>query len=138
MPDKPNIILIFPDQHRGDVMGCAGNPAAQTPNLDRLANQGVSINTFFAPQILAWIFIGYIAGSIAKGVKRGLMAGLITLVIVLLIWILFAVIAGEDLMAMFAGAQLNTTLGGILTGVLGAVLGGLAGGAASGPYEEFY
>ncbi len=41
MPDKPNIILIFPDQHRGDVMGCAGNPAAQTPNLDRLASDGV-------------------------------------------------------------------------------------------------
>lgn len=41
MADKPNIILVFPDQHRGDVMGCAGNPAAQTPNLDRLATEGV-------------------------------------------------------------------------------------------------
>jgi len=41
MPDKPNIILIFPDQQRADVMGCAGNPAAQTPNLDRLASEGV-------------------------------------------------------------------------------------------------
>ena len=41
MADKPNVILIFPDQHRGDVMGCAGNPAAQTPNLDRLASEGV-------------------------------------------------------------------------------------------------
>ena len=42
MADKPNIVLIFPDQHRGDVMGCAGNPAAQTPNLDRLAAEGVT------------------------------------------------------------------------------------------------
>jgi len=41
MADKPNIILIFPDQHRGDVMGCAGDPVAQTPNLDRLASEGV-------------------------------------------------------------------------------------------------
>jgi arylsulfatase len=41
MASRPNIILIFPDQHRGDVMGCAGNPAAQTPNLDRLASEGV-------------------------------------------------------------------------------------------------
>ena len=41
MADKPNIVLIFPDQHRGDVMGCAGNPVAQTPNLDRLASEGV-------------------------------------------------------------------------------------------------
>jgi choline-sulfatase len=41
MPDKPNILLIFPDQHRADVMGCAGNPVAQTPNLDKLASEGV-------------------------------------------------------------------------------------------------
>lgn len=38
---KPNIVLIFPDQHRGDAMGCAGNPVVQTPNLDRLADDGV-------------------------------------------------------------------------------------------------
>ena len=38
---KPNIVLFFPDQHRGDAMGCAGNPVIQTPNLDRLAEGGV-------------------------------------------------------------------------------------------------
>ena len=42
MAEKPNIILIFPDQHRGDVMGCADNPVAQTPNLDSLAAEGVT------------------------------------------------------------------------------------------------
>ena len=41
MANRPNIVLIFPDQHRADVMRCAGNPAAQTPNLDALASQGV-------------------------------------------------------------------------------------------------
>ena len=41
MARRPNILLIFSDQHRGDVMGCAGNPAAQTPNLDRLSSEGV-------------------------------------------------------------------------------------------------
>lgn len=41
MADRPNIVLIFTDQHRGDTMGCAGNPAAVTPNLDRLAAEGV-------------------------------------------------------------------------------------------------
>jgi len=41
MADKPNIILIYPDQHRADVMGCAGDPVAQTPNLDRLAAEGL-------------------------------------------------------------------------------------------------
>lgn len=38
---QPNIVLFFPDQHRGDAMGCAGNPVVQTPNLDRLAEGGV-------------------------------------------------------------------------------------------------
>lgn len=38
---KPNIILFFSDQHRHDVMGCAGNQVIQTPNLDRMAEEGV-------------------------------------------------------------------------------------------------
>ncbi|MDP7639337.1 MAG: sulfatase-like hydrolase/transferase [Candidatus Hydrogenedentes bacterium] len=41
MAGKPNIILLFPDQHRADTMGCAGNPVARTPNLDKLAAEGV-------------------------------------------------------------------------------------------------
>ena len=41
MKDKPNIILIFSDQHRGDTLGCAGNTAVRTPNLDSLAAEGV-------------------------------------------------------------------------------------------------
>ena len=38
---KPNIIFIFADQHRHDALGCAGNEVIQTPNLDRLAGEGV-------------------------------------------------------------------------------------------------
>ncbi len=36
MPQQPHIIIFNPDQWRGDVMGHLGNPAAITPNLDRL------------------------------------------------------------------------------------------------------
>jgi arylsulfatase A-like enzyme len=36
MPDRPHIVIFNPDQWRGDVMGHLGNPAAVTPNLDRL------------------------------------------------------------------------------------------------------
>jgi arylsulfatase A-like enzyme len=36
---QPNIILFNPDQWRGDVMGHVGNPAAMTPNLDRLVRE---------------------------------------------------------------------------------------------------
>ena len=37
----PNILLVMADQHRADVMGCAGDASAQTPTLDRLAAEGV-------------------------------------------------------------------------------------------------
>jgi arylsulfatase len=37
----PNILLVMSDQHRADVMGCAGDAGALTPNLDRLAGRGV-------------------------------------------------------------------------------------------------
>ncbi len=39
--DKPNIIMIVSDQHRGDWMGCSGSKIVHTPNLDRMANEGV-------------------------------------------------------------------------------------------------
>ena len=38
---QPNILLIITDQQRFDSLGCYGFEAAHTPNLDRLANQGL-------------------------------------------------------------------------------------------------
>src|SRR5262245_50689 len=38
---RPNVVLIMADQHRADVMGCAGDAFVSTPNLDRLASEGV-------------------------------------------------------------------------------------------------
>ena len=41
MPDeRPNIILIMPDQMRGDCLSCDDHPAVLTPNVDQLAAQG--------------------------------------------------------------------------------------------------
>ncbi len=37
----PNLILICSDQHRADSIGAYGNGVCQTPNLDKLAGQGV-------------------------------------------------------------------------------------------------
>ncbi|MFX0136030.1 MAG: sulfatase-like hydrolase/transferase [Candidatus Hodarchaeota archaeon] len=42
MPEKPNIIYIFSDQHRGDTLGSIGHPTVITPNLDELASEGVN------------------------------------------------------------------------------------------------
>lgn len=40
--NRPNVVLIFSDQHRGDALGCIGNSAVQTPSLDSLAAEGVT------------------------------------------------------------------------------------------------
>jgi arylsulfatase A-like enzyme len=39
--EKPNILWICTDQQRFDTLGCYGNPHVSTPNLDRLAEEGV-------------------------------------------------------------------------------------------------
>ena len=38
---RPNVIVVQPDQHRGTVMRCAGDEQIHTPNLDRLAAEGI-------------------------------------------------------------------------------------------------
>lgn len=45
----PNILLIHADQHRYDCVGCNGHPLLQTPNLDRLAAEGVNFTHTFCP-----------------------------------------------------------------------------------------
>jgi arylsulfatase A-like enzyme len=38
---RPNVIWIFGDQHRAQALGYAGDPNVHTPNLDRLAGEGL-------------------------------------------------------------------------------------------------
>jgi arylsulfatase A-like enzyme len=38
---RPNILFLFSDQHHAGVMGCAGHSLVRTPNLDKLAHQGI-------------------------------------------------------------------------------------------------
>ncbi len=44
---KPNIIFILTDDHRYDAMSCMGHPFIKTPNLDRIANEGVLFSNSF-------------------------------------------------------------------------------------------
>jgi len=43
----PNIVWVFLDQCRADVLGCYGHPFIQTPNIDRLAASGVLFENAF-------------------------------------------------------------------------------------------
>lgn len=44
---KPNIIFILTDDHRWDALGFAGNKIIQTPEMDRLASDGVFFENAF-------------------------------------------------------------------------------------------
>ncbi|GEM_PF-7134820 len=33
----PNILIIYSDQHKDDLLGCVGNQCIKTPNLDASA-----------------------------------------------------------------------------------------------------
>jgi N-acetylglucosamine-6-sulfatase len=44
---RPNILFILSDDHRWDALSHVGHPAARTPNLDRLAREGVLFENAF-------------------------------------------------------------------------------------------
>lgn len=45
---RPNILLLLADQMRGSAMGIAGNPDVQTPNIDRLGEEGIMFRRTYA------------------------------------------------------------------------------------------
>jgi arylsulfatase A-like enzyme len=49
MSDRPNFLVIVSDQHRFDCLGVNGHPLLQTPNLDRLAADGMNFTHAFTP-----------------------------------------------------------------------------------------
>jgi len=47
--NKPNILFILSDQHAFNLIGSYGNKIVRTPNLDKLANNGVSFDNVYTP-----------------------------------------------------------------------------------------
>ena len=45
---RPNILFLMADQMRADMLGSAGNKLAKTPNLDKLASEGVRYTNAFS------------------------------------------------------------------------------------------
>ena len=61
---KPNIIYIMTDQQWAGAMSCAGNPDLETPNMDRLAENGIRFTNAYCSFPLsgpsrAAMFTGY-------------------------------------------------------------------------------
>lgn len=47
MKKKPNVLILYSDQHSARTLGCYGNQQVKTPNLDKLAREGVLFNEAF-------------------------------------------------------------------------------------------
>ncbi len=47
--NRPNIVLIFTDNQQAETLACYGNTEIHTPNLDRLASEGMVFENAFCP-----------------------------------------------------------------------------------------
>jgi arylsulfatase A-like enzyme len=50
--DRPNFVIMMTDDQRWDAMSCAGNKILQTPNMDRIAREGVRFRNSFVTNSL--------------------------------------------------------------------------------------
>lgn len=62
-PSRPNIVLVFVDDLGWSDIGCYGNSFVETPNIDRLAADGVRFTDFYA------------AGAVCSPTRCALQAG---------------------------------------------------------------
>jgi arylsulfatase A-like enzyme len=82
-PSRPNVVLIFPDDLGYGDVGCYGAKGYTTPNIDRLAKEGVRFTDFYVPQAIcsasrAALLTGRypnrvgILGALGPGAKNGI------------------------------------------------------------------
>ncbi len=51
----PNILFFLTDDQRNDTLGCAGHPIVKTPQIDRLAAEGVRFDNMFVSHSICWV-----------------------------------------------------------------------------------
>ena len=51
--EQPNIIFIMTDDHTTQAMSCYGGKLVQTPNMDRLADEGIRFDNCYATNALS-------------------------------------------------------------------------------------
>lgn len=61
--EKPNVVFILSDDHRADLMSCAGHPIIKTPTLDSIAENGVRFeNAFVTSPLCTPSRAGFLSG----------------------------------------------------------------------------
>jgi N-acetylglucosamine-6-sulfatase len=63
---RPNVVVILTDDQRWDCLSCAGHPFLKTPNLDRIAAEGVRFsNAFITTSLCSPSRASYLSGLYA-------------------------------------------------------------------------
>ena len=74
-PERPNIVLLFADDMGYGDLACYGHPTIRTPNLDRLARQGLRLTSFYsAPGCVParkQLMLGRYPGRVETGSNTG-------------------------------------------------------------------
>lgn len=52
-PKRPNILFIMTDDHTSQAMSCYGGRLIETPNMDRLANEGMRFDNCYVTNALS-------------------------------------------------------------------------------------
>jgi len=71
----PNIVFILSDDHRWDALSYLGHPIAETPNMDRLAKEGVLFeNAYCTTSLCSLSRASFLTGQYAHnhGVQNNL------------------------------------------------------------------
>jgi arylsulfatase A-like enzyme len=64
--DRPNFVFVLVDDLRYDGLGCTGHPLVKTPNVDRLAREGVIFkNAFVSIPLCSPSRSGFLTGCYA-------------------------------------------------------------------------
>lgn len=69
---RPNILVRLTDDQRWDSLGCLGHPFLKTPNIDRIAEQGVTFkNAFVTTSICCVSRASFLTGRYARNHRVG-------------------------------------------------------------------
>ncbi len=60
---KPNIIFILSDDQGYGDLGCYGSTVIETPNMDRLSEEGIRFNSFYVHNCCSPTRLAFMTGS---------------------------------------------------------------------------
>ncbi len=69
---RPNVVFILTDDQRSDALSCMGHPHLKTPNIDRLADEGVLFkNHFCTTSLCSPSRASILGGALRARARRG-------------------------------------------------------------------